>query len=138
MGEYKRMTANVRKGLETNQQDETLSGQMKEINSYILLIVQFVVSVAASFLFGFLAPYYFWGREDLGGRLLIGIVVAFVVGCADMYFVIRHMLVEEGVIQIKEKKTVNCTLKSGISSICDIGFLKIFFQKKKKKKKKKK
>ena len=90
--------------IDPHLQDETISGQMKEINSYLLLIVQFVVSVAASFLFGFLAPYYFWGREDLGGRLLIGIVVAFVVGCADMYFVIRHMLVEDGVILIKDKQ----------------------------------
>ena len=30
-------------------------------------------------------------------RLLIGIVLGFVVGCADMYFVIRQLLEEDGI-----------------------------------------
>ena len=30
-------------------------------------------------------------------RLLIGIVFGFIVGCADMYFVIRQLLEEDGI-----------------------------------------
>ena len=30
-------------------------------------------------------------------RLLIGIVLGFIVGCADMYFVIRQLLEEDGI-----------------------------------------
>jgi len=93
--EYKAMTGNVRRDGPGKEQ-EPFKKQMKEINSFLMLILQFVVSVACSFMFGFLGPYYLYGRTDLGPRLLFGIVCGFVVGCADMYFVIRHMLEEDG------------------------------------------
>ena len=75
---------------------------MKELNSFLILIVQFVVSVVCSFMFGFLGPYYLYGKTDLGGRLLAGIICAFIVGCADMYFVIRQMLEEDGILLAKK------------------------------------
>ena len=34
---------------------------------------------------------------NIFSRLLIGIVLGFVVGCADMYFVIRQLLEEDGI-----------------------------------------
>ena len=76
---------------------------MKEINSYLILIFQFVLSVATGFAFGYFAPYVFYGSVNLGRRLLTGIVVAFAVGVADMYFIIRSFLEEDGVLKLKEK-----------------------------------
>ena len=94
--EYQAMTSNVRRDGPSNTDQEPFKKQFKELNSFLVLILQFVVSVAASFMFGFLGPYYLYGRTDLGPRLLAGIICAFVVGCADMYFVIRQMLEEDG------------------------------------------
>lgn len=95
--EYRAMTGNVRRDHERSRDEEPLNKQFKEVNSFLLLILQFVVSVACSFMFGYLSPYYLYGRTDMGGRLLFGIICGFVVGCADMYFVIRQLLEDDGI-----------------------------------------
>jgi len=95
--EYKAMTGNVRREGQGGQDQEPFKKQFKEINNFLLIIAQFVLSVACSFMFGFLAPYSLYGRADLGPRLLFGIICAFIVGCADMYFVISQMLEESGI-----------------------------------------
>ena len=77
---------------------------VEEINRYLLLVFQFVLSMASAFAFGYLAPFYFYGTIAVGPRLLYGIISAFVVGMADLYFVIRHLLLMEGVI---EKPTID-------------------------------
>jgi len=99
--EYKMMTGNVRRDGPGKEQ-ESFNKQFKEINSFLILIIQFLVSVACSFMFGFLGPYYLYGKTDLGPRLLFGIICAFIVGCADMYFVIRQMLEEDGITLAKK------------------------------------
>lgn len=98
--DYRAITSNVRR--DRGPEEEPIKKQFKEINNFLLLIVQFVVSVVCSFMFGFLGPYYLYGKTDLGGRLLFGIICAFIVGCADMYFVIRQMLEEDGIILAKK------------------------------------
>ena len=77
---------------------------VQELNRYLVLIFQFVISLVSAFAFGYLAPYYFYGTLAVGPRLLYGIVSAFVVGMADLYFVIRHLLEVEGVIDLTDKK----------------------------------
>ena len=74
---------------------------VEEINRYLLLIFQFVLSIVSAFGFGYLAPYYFYGMLSVGPRLLYGILAGFIVGIADLYFVLRHLLETEGVIQSK-------------------------------------
>jgi len=98
--DYRAITNNVRRDKEA--EEEPIKKQLKELNNFLLLIVQFVVSVVCSFMFGFLGPYYLYGKTDLGGRLLAGIICAFIVGCADMYFVIRQMLEEDGILLAKK------------------------------------
>jgi len=100
--EYRAMTNNVRRDHEKTRDEEPLKKQLKEVNSFLLLIVQFVVSVACSFMFGYLSPYYIYGKTDMGGRLLFGIICGFVVGCADMYFVIRQLLEDDGILLAKK------------------------------------
>jgi len=94
--EYRRMTGNVsREG--RCKEEEPIKKQLKEVNGFLLLIMQFVVSVVCAFMAGYMGPYLLYGRQDTAGRLLLGIVLAFVVGCADMYFVIRQLLEEDGI-----------------------------------------
>ena len=74
---------------------------VEEINRYLLLVFQFVLSIVSAFAFGYLAPYYLYGTTSVGPRLLYGIISGFVVGIADLYFVLRHLLEIEGVIDKK-------------------------------------
>ena len=72
---------------------------MKELNNYLLIVAQLVISIICSFAFGYLAPYYFYGVMEVGPRLICGIIFALVVGLADLYFVLKFLLETEGVIQ---------------------------------------
>jgi len=100
--EYRTMTGNVRRDYERTRDEEPIKKQFKEVNAFLLLILQFVVSVVCSFMFGYISPYYLYGRTDMGGRLLFGIICGFVVGCADMYFVIRQLLEDDGILLSKK------------------------------------
>jgi len=95
--EYRQMTGNVRRDNEKVKGEEPLKKQLEEVNGFLMLIVQFVVSVVCAFMAGYMGPYLLYGRTDMGSRLLIGIVFGFIVGCADMYFVIRQLLEEDGI-----------------------------------------
>lgn len=99
--EYQRMTQNLTEfGFpKTSKGDDvSISKQMKELNNYLVLIFQFIFSVLTSFAAGYLAPYFFWGVVDVGQRLIIGIVLAFLVAMADLYFIFRFFLQAEGVV----------------------------------------
>ena len=54
----------------------------------------------SSFAFGYFAPYFLRGVTHVATRLLSGIICAFVVAIADMYFVLKFLLEIEGVIQV--------------------------------------
>jgi len=105
--DYEKMTDNVdpwRKMELVDRMDKPISKQLEEINRYLLLVFQFVLSMASAFAFGYLAPFYFYGTLAVGPRLLYGIISAFVVGMADLYFVMRHLLQIEGVIESNNMK----------------------------------
>jgi len=99
--EYKRMTENVdgRQGLAKQALDEPIGKQIKELNNYLIPILQFVISTVCAFAFGYMAPYFFRGITDSGSRLLSGIIFGFIVAVADLYFVVKFMLESEGLIE---------------------------------------
>lgn len=63
------------------------------------MVFQFVISVITAFAFGYMAPFFFYGISNTASRILIGTCVAFVVGIADLYFVLRYLLETEGIIK---------------------------------------
>lgn len=95
--DYKRITQNI--SGKQPYTEEPLSHQMREMNSHLIMILQFVISIVTAFTFGYLAPYFFYGTVAAAPRILIGIIVAFIVGIADLYFVIRFLLETEGLIK---------------------------------------
>ena len=72
-------------GNEVLRSPNSIKKQLSEISNYLILVIQFVLSVATASTAGFFAPYLFYGIEDVGKRLIIGIII-------------RHFLVIEGVI----------------------------------------
>ncbi|KAF4527828.1 hypothetical protein B566_EDAN016312 [Ephemera danica] len=83
--EYRAMTKNV---------DATL----KQINRQLIGVVQFVFSVAAGFLFGYLGLELMLGGLDMRVRLLSGIMCAVIIAVAEIYFLIMHLIAEDAMI----------------------------------------
>ena len=80
-------------------------------------MAQLVISIMCSFAFGYLAPYYFYQTTDVGPRLLCGIIFAFIVGLADLYFVIKFLLETEGVLVGDTIKTYDTSVRKPINKL---------------------
>ena len=77
---------------------------MKQINRHLIAVLQFIFSVIAGFMFGFLGIELIVGNLDFGFRLLLGIICALVIALAEIYFLAKH-LNEEYVEQTSPAKT---------------------------------
>lgn len=56
------------------------------MNSALIGVLQFVISIACAFFFGFKGIELFIGEIQLAMRLLLGIGIALTVGAAELYF----------------------------------------------------
>lgn len=68
---------------------------VKHINRQLIAVAQFVVSVLAGFLFGFLGVELMVGNLDFGFRLLLGIICALIIALAELYFLAKKLVMEE-------------------------------------------
>ncbi|KAL6255040.1 hypothetical protein P5V15_013373 [Pogonomyrmex californicus] len=83
--EYQAMTKSIdstRKFLP----EDSIAYQMKQINKQLIAVAQFVLSVIAGFVFGFLGVELIIGNLDFGFRLLLGIICALIIALAEIYF----------------------------------------------------
>lgn len=64
---------------------------VKLLNSHLVAIFQFIVSVAAGFAFGFLGIELLIGTLDFGFRLLLGIICALIIALAELYFLAKKL-----------------------------------------------
>lgn len=76
---------------------------MKHINRQLIAVAQFVVSVLAGFLFGFLGVELMIGNLDFGFRLLLGIICALVIALAELYFLAKKLVMEEDYMESQKK-----------------------------------
>lgn len=85
---YKFMTRFIdRPGL----MDEGFACQIQNINKQLLGIGQCILSVICGFVFGFFGLEYFVGAMNLGLKLMIGLLIAFIVAVAELYFFINKV-----------------------------------------------
>jgi len=84
------MTKNVDASLKYVPED-TIAFQMKTLNSQIIAVLQFVFSVIAGFVFGFLGIELIIGNLDFGLRLLLGIMCALIIALAEIYFLAKKL-----------------------------------------------
>lgn len=68
------------------------------MNSQMIAVLQFIFSVAAGFVFGFLGLELIFGGLEFGLRLVLGIFCALVIGVAEMYFLLKKLNEEEKAI----------------------------------------
>lgn len=88
--EYKAMTKNV-DNVRVRHPDDSIGYQMKMMNSHIIAVVQFIVSVGAGFTFGFVGIQLMVGSLDFGFRLLLGVACALVIALAEIYFLAKKL-----------------------------------------------
>lgn len=88
--EYKAMTKNV-DNVRVRHPDDSIGYQMKMLNSHLIAILQFVVSVGAGFTFGFMGIQLMVGSLDFGFRLLLGVACALTIALAEIYFLAKKL-----------------------------------------------
>jgi len=67
------------------------------INRQLIAVFQFIVSVAAGFMFGFKGIEMMQDEElDFGFRLLLGVAIALIIALADMYFLAKKLSEADG------------------------------------------
>jgi len=87
--EYARMTRDVDFSVRQRPED-SISFQMKQINSGLIGVFQFVVTVATAFMFGFMGIEVFASVQfELAVKLLLGIICALIVAGAELFFLLR-------------------------------------------------
>ncbi|XP_055691091.1 transmembrane protein 199 [Lutzomyia longipalpis] len=87
---YRKMTRNVENPKNVPYED-TISYQIKQINKQLIAVAQFIFSVIAGFVFGFLGIQLIVGNLDFGFRLLLGIMFALIIALAEIYFLAKKL-----------------------------------------------
>lgn len=65
---------------------------VKQINKQLIAVLQFVISTAAGFLFGFMGIELMLSSTfDLGFKLLLGIMFALIIALAEIYFLAKKL-----------------------------------------------
>jgi hypothetical protein len=75
---------------------------VKQINRQLIAVLQFVFSVAAGFMFGYLGLELIFGGLDMRVRLLSGVGCAVVIAVAEIYFLIMHLMAEDSLLSASE------------------------------------
>ncbi|XP_037075490.1 transmembrane protein 199-like [Pollicipes pollicipes] len=88
--DYRRMVRNV-DNARLREPTIAIGKQMREVNAQLVEVGQVVFSVAAAFLFGYMAMAVAAGNADTGRRILAGLAAALVVLVAEGYFLIRYL-----------------------------------------------
>lgn len=87
---YMNITKNVDLNIKQRHED-SFAFQIKEVNRQVIAVVQFVASVVAGFVFGFLGIELIVGNLDFGFRLLLGIMCALIIALAEIYFLAKKL-----------------------------------------------
>ncbi|XP_012872050.1 PREDICTED: transmembrane protein 199 [Dipodomys ordii] len=93
--EYKRITRNVT--CQDSRHGGTLSDlgkQVRSVKSLVITIFNFIVTVAAAFVCTYLGSQYIF--TEMASRVLAALIVASVVGLAELYVMVRVMEGELG------------------------------------------
>jgi hypothetical protein len=115
--EYKKMTKNVNFTTRFNPED-SIGAELKKMNTGLIAVFQFVVTVGAAFAFGFMGIEVFAGVSfELAVKLLLGIVFALVVGAAELYFLVINMDFGDNVQQMQEEKIKSYSVNSASSPL---------------------
>ncbi|XP_065222786.1 uncharacterized protein LOC135847258 isoform X1 [Planococcus citri] len=87
---YQDMTRNVDTSRVRHPED-SIAYQMKEMNRQLIGVLQVVLSISTGFAFGFIGINWLIGPLEVSVRLVLGLVSAFVIGTAELYFFVKKI-----------------------------------------------
>nr|CAH7758076.1 unnamed protein product [Callosobruchus chinensis] len=87
---YNEMTKNVESAKKCHP-DDSIKNQLDQMNKTLIIIFQFILSLAAGFLFGFTGIELITRSLDLGIKLILGIICASTIALADLYFLAKKL-----------------------------------------------
>lgn len=61
------------------------------MNTHLIAVFQFILSVLAGFAFGFIGVELIIGNLDFGFRLLLGIICSLTIALAELYFLAKKL-----------------------------------------------
>lgn len=61
------------------------------MNRQLIGILQVVLSISTGFAFGFIGLEWMLGPLDLGVRLVLGLMIAIIIGAAELYFFVKKI-----------------------------------------------
>ncbi|XP_026463996.1 uncharacterized protein LOC113366582, partial [Ctenocephalides felis] len=96
---YRSITKNV-DNQRKHEPEETIAYQISQMNRQMIAVLQFIFSVAAGFVFGFIGLELMFGELDFGFRLLMGIMCALIIAIAEIYFLAKKLNEEEVIINV--------------------------------------
>ena len=81
------------------------------MNTGLIAVFQFVVTVGAAFAFGFMGLEVFVGYSfELPVKLLLGIICALIVAAAELYFLVMNLdLGESEELTVRSEKSYSAT-----------------------------
>ncbi|XP_022246726.1 transmembrane protein 199-like isoform X2 [Limulus polyphemus] len=86
--EYQQMTHNVRQEEKTSMK---LGSEVKVVQAQVMGVLNFVLSVAGTFVFGYKAVEYSLESPAVPVQVLIGITMASIVALAEIYFLLKTL-----------------------------------------------
>ena len=84
---------------------------VKQINRQLIAVAQFVFSVLAGFVFGFIGIELMFGNLDFGFRLLLGVMFALIIALAEIYFLAKKLSEDLPSAQTSSAQSVNLPSK---------------------------
>ncbi|XP_014252578.1 transmembrane protein 199 [Cimex lectularius] len=88
--DYKKMTKNV-DNVRVRHPEDSIKYQVDQMNKQLIAVAQFVFSVIAGFVFGFLGIELIVGDLEFGFRLLLGVIFALIIALAEIYFLAKKL-----------------------------------------------
>lgn len=74
------------------------------MNKQMIAVLQFVFSVVAGFVFGFLGIELIVGDLEFGFRLLLGVIFSLIIALAEIYFLAKKLAEEMDPVEDPNQK----------------------------------
>ncbi|NWW87400.1 TM199 protein, partial [Rhynochetos jubatus] len=87
--EYRRMTRNITGQVRGPRGRQQPGGGLRSVNAVVITIFNFIVTVAAAFACTYLGSQYVFA--ETAARVLSAVIVASVVGLAELYVMVRTL-----------------------------------------------
>lgn len=89
--DYRQMTKNVDASRKA-ERDTHINYEMREVNAQLVAVLQVILSIVGSFVFGYFSIEVIMGTKDFVRQLSVGFSIATIVMIAEAYFLVKQII----------------------------------------------